>query len=525
MTTLITNGATSTPPVPPGSLFTHYDVPEAHVRHVASLSLTLFDAVRQRCNLPKKARALLEAGALLHDVALETDPSQHHTLGRDIVLNTALPGLSEEERAVVACMVAFHRKKVRASTEPAFVRLDRKSQQLALSLAALLRVADGLDYSHTQTTHIVKCAFDKERVTLHLEGPHAEGDGSRALKKADLWHKVLPIQVTVTAAAEQQPAAGEPASPARSSRAHEFTSAAPALPENTLAEAGRRLLRSYFQSLLAEERTVRKDTDIEGVHEMRVATRRLRAAFPIIKEVAPDEQVQSFNKYIRKVARALGSVRDGDVFLDQVTRYLKTQTEEQQRGMQPLLLALRSDRQEAFIRLIALLDSQPYASFKRNFAAFVTDNANGWDTHLRVRDRVGSILWQRYEALRAYETHFDTHDMTATESEVLHDARIAGKQLRYLFDLFGAEFGPKTEALVAPLKELQDCLGALQDIVVAKDYVATLKVSSSERAALDAYVASREAEHSRLLAEFPRHWKALTAETYRRDLAGVLSSL
>jgi CHAD domain-containing protein len=500
----------------PDTIFSQYRVDVAHTRHVAGLSLALFDSVRRAYDLPRKARGLIELGAWLHDVGVSTDVAQHHIVGRDIVLSTDLSDLDEDQRAIVACLVAFHRKKVRPEQEPSFLRLGKKQRQIALQLASLLRVADGLDYSHTQTTHIQACDVSDGAVRLSVAGPHAEGDGSRAVKKADLWRKVLgsAVEVTPTAPSEAEAALADLAMPALDIR--------PLVGEDSLSEEVRRLMRRYFQKMLEQECGVRADKDIEFVHDMRVATRRLRALFPLVEEVAPVKQVQACRRGTRKIARVLGSVRDGDVFLKQITTAMQEMPEAQREGMQPLTDALRRDRAAAFKGLIGVLDSAEYAAFKRDFAAFMTDDAAQWDSRLRLRDMVGSTLLQRYEQLRAYETQIDMANLADNDDTVLHEARIAGKRLRYLFDLFGDRFGKYLQPVLESLVALQENLGALQDIAVAKAYVAQVPANEAQQQALDAYVASRDAERLQLLQEFPQVWQQIVGATYRRRLMELI---
>ncbi|NTU86380.1 MAG: HD domain-containing protein, partial [Chloroflexales bacterium] len=134
------------------TLLDTYKVDRPHARQVADLAMALFDAVAQRYSLPAAQRRLVEIGGLLHNVGLTTDPPAHHLVGRDIVLRHAIEDLTPRERALVACMVAFHRKKVRPQLEPAYLALGKKGQREALQLAAILRVADGLDYAQSTSS-------------------------------------------------------------------------------------------------------------------------------------------------------------------------------------------------------------------------------------------------------------------------------------------------------------------------------------------------------------------------------------
>lgn len=509
------------------SLREHYQGAIPHTRYVAELSLLLFDQVQKVCDIPAKARSMVEIGALLHDVAVSIDEAQHNIIGRDIVLSAALDGLDEERRAVVACMVSFHRKKVRPDQEPAYVRLGKKERQLALSLAALLRVADGLDYSHTQTTRIVSCDISDTEIVLHIAGANADENGSRALAKADLWNRVFQRQLTICSSDKLDSTVEEPDTEQEQTQIGSIErpyTIHMVLPENSVAETMRRLLRRYFQKMVAQEKGVRADKDIERVHDMRVATRRIRAILPIIEEVAPQKDVRRLRRGIRATAKALGAVRDSDVFLDQVNRSLQSLSEEERPDLSPLLQALQRDRLVARTHLLMALDSSIYADFKHRFAQFITDSASAWNTSLRVCDMAGSHIWKCYEDLRAYETRVALGESGACDDELLHAMRIAGKHLRYLLDLFGNP-DARLEAVLEPLVALQNCLGSIQDIAVAKTYIAALPLSPDEQPHLDAYVASREAERERLLTELPRLWEKIMSATYRRKLMELIIKL
>ncbi len=526
------------------SLLTTYAVDMAHARHVADLALTLFDSTASIHRLPPGARRLLEIGALLHNVGMHIDPPHHHIVGRDIVLNAALSDLDSTERAIVACLVAFHRKKVHASVEPAYLSLSKKQQQLTLRLAALLRVADGLDYNGSQTTQISALLGDNNSLTLHLAGPYAASDGARAVAKADLWQKVFGTSLLCAANGTSQPSpadavAQESAAPEDDAASGDQPAATPTatplaaaairrMADTPLAEMARMLLRRYFRRLRAEERDVRADKSIEAIHQMRVASRRLRATLMVIAAVAPERQVRAFRKEVQRIAQTAGAVRDCDVFLAQIANYSGNTRavageEVPADGLAPLISALQRDRANAREQLIARLDSERYATFTRDFASFMTDSNGGWNNTLRVRDVAGSVIWQRYEALRAHEVELDLRNLNNDHSPILHELRISGKRLRYVLEVFAEALGPQADQVIDPLVALQDYLGALQDIAVAVDYVAQLDTAAQP--GLAAYVASREAERGELLAGLPQRWEKVMSATYRRKLMELIIKL
>lgn len=508
-----------------------YRVDLAHARHVADLALALFDGTRALHELNRRARRLLELGALLHNVGLNIDQPTHHLVGRDIVLDDGLAVLEPGERAIIACLVAFHRKKVRPHEEPTFLRLRKKDQATVLRLAALLRIADGLDYSGSQRTRIQHCEVRGAEVALTIAGPDSEEDGARAHKKSDLLRKTLHAAVVITI----EPDSLEEAAPAEVAAPEDEAAPEDDMPPlassfSPVADVSRRILRANFQKLLEHERIALADKDIEGVHQMRVATRHMRAVLQIVAGAAPQQQVRHFRKELQRVARALSGVRDCDVLLEQAEAYrasLAEPEEETRAGMAPLIETLKRERATARATMLEYLHGERYATFKHEFAAFVTDSPRGWATDVRLRDMLGSSIWQRYEALRAridvLEAAGDAH---SADMEDLHQARILGKRLRYVLEVADEVIDTKTvNKAVKPLKELQEHLGALQDMAVEADYVRGLDAEVAAWPVLAGYVSSRDEERTRLLDEVPRYWQRMGNKTYRRALAELLVSL
>jgi CHAD domain-containing protein len=229
---------------------------------------------------------------------------------------------------------------------------------------------------------------------------------------------------------------------------------------------------------------------------------------------------------LQRTARALSPVRDSDVFMEQVAGYCDRLPEEDRHGMAVLFDALQRDRVKGRFQLLAYLDSEAYNEFKHGFSVFMTDSAKDWNTTLRVRDLVGSMLWRRYEELRMHMTGIDlTGKIDQQVEDALHETRIAGKRLRYVLDTFREALGPQTRNSLKPLEEMQETLGAVQDIAVATAYVKDLDVDKASRPIIKAYLASREEERTRLLAELPRQWEYILGADYRHDLARLIAEL
>lgn len=521
------------------ALLDQYKVDQAHARQVADLSLALFDAVAQRYSLANKQRRLLEIGALLHNVGLTTDPPAHHIVGRDLVLRHQLDELSLREQQMVASMVAFHRKRVRPNLEPTYLALSQRAQHETLQLAAILRVADGLDYHHSQATNLVAVEPGMQALTMVLHGPHASADGERGVAKADLWHKVfgetLHALCGTTAAAPSPTTAplvadtSLPVTPQDEAAQDEAAQDATQTPElltawysestTPLAELGRVLLRRHLRRLRMAERDVRADKEIEAVHALRVATRRLRSTLRLLAPVYAGGKLRRLTREVGRIGRAAGAVRDRDVLLADLETRAHALPTPLGEALATLRSRLMAERQAAHGALLVFLDSKPYTKFIRNFAKQMND-LTLWNNQPRVRDLGGSTIWQHYEALRAYD-----RDGLPGEIETLHLMRIEGKRMRYVLELFTDTLKEHADAAIDPLVKLQDQLGILNDIAVASELLAPHARAASTGPAVAAYLALRDEQASQVMEALPACWDRVADEGYRRALANLLVNL
>ncbi len=142
---------------------------ERHCEHVAHLATQLFDGLAQRFGLPADARELLEAGALLHDIGYVINHAKHHKHAYHLILNGDLQGFTQRELEIVACVARYHRKAFPKKRHAAFARLERTDRRVVRALAGMLRVADGLDRTHTQRITAVTCATHRGFVELTLQ--------------------------------------------------------------------------------------------------------------------------------------------------------------------------------------------------------------------------------------------------------------------------------------------------------------------------------------------------------------------
>jgi exopolyphosphatase/guanosine-5'-triphosphate,3'-diphosphate pyrophosphatase len=126
-----------------------YKFDEEHAKFVAQHAGKIFDQSYALHNLDKESKLLLEISALLHDIGHFINTIDHNKHGYYILKASPLIGLAEAQQNIVANTMLYHRKSTPSIEDESFRALTPKDRLLVLKLSALLRLADGLDVSHT----------------------------------------------------------------------------------------------------------------------------------------------------------------------------------------------------------------------------------------------------------------------------------------------------------------------------------------------------------------------------------------
>ena len=143
-------------------------IDEAHAHHTALLALRLFDQTRSLHELGEAERDLLETATLLHDTGFYISHAQHHLHSYYLIRNSELLGFNEDEKEIIANVARYHRKSHPKSRHETFQRLNGRGRDIVRKLAALLRIADGLDRSHTQIVRDVLCRISPQHLKVYL---------------------------------------------------------------------------------------------------------------------------------------------------------------------------------------------------------------------------------------------------------------------------------------------------------------------------------------------------------------------
>lgn len=282
--------------------------------------------------------------------------------------------------------------------------------------------------------------------------------------------------------------------------------------------------------------------DIEYIHRMRVASRRLRAALPLFSSCFSPKNYARWSEEIKEITRALGEARDTDVQIAYLTKYQK-RAEKAWKLKKPepsgdaptspavnyLLLDLQKKRALLQKEVLSSLDnlkkshaidtmhdafSKPLSPLrnvkKRSLAYGISPVAA-----LRIEERLCTLL--------AFEP-WVSHPEAVAEH---HATRIAAKKLRYTLEVYAPVYKLNLKKPISRVKALQEILGDLHDCDVWIDSItrlllherSILRTQNDEKrpdtytlSSMKLFLSERERERKQLYRRFVRYWASLKRE-------------
>jgi inorganic triphosphatase YgiF len=295
-------------------------------------------------------------------------------------------------------------------------------------------------------------------------------------------------------------------------------------PDMTVEAALQNIGRSCLAQLLRNEPAV-LSAQPEGVHQMRVAVRRLRSAISALKKFLPQEEIRWITEELRWLGGTLGPTRNLDVFAAELVPAARVGLPDEP-GWDDLAATLDRLRVAAYGQIREAILSQRYTISMLGLLRWF--EASGWRRHSAsdesypITSPIGEIapdvLDRRRRKVRQRGRGFGS--LAPRER---HKLRIAVKKLRYTVELFGGLFdNDELEQFVERLKRLQSDLGYANDVRVAHEFVTELLAQIDPRSlAAHAWLAVLEA-HDQMLAgrerKLRRHRRRLNeAAPFWRD--------
>lgn len=318
-----------------------------------------------------------------------------------------------------------------------------------------------------------KAVAGRKSSPLHEIGLELKsGAPADLFKLARLLGEEVPVQLSLRTKAERGYALvdGKQPTPVKAlpvAMTHDFTT-----------EAGlQAIARACLHQLIANQTLIRVAKP-EGLHQLRVAVRRLRAALSLFAPMLTDTQSQELKSQLRWLTGELNPARELDVFIGRVTKLMV----DDKPDLAALLKDLRERRAQAYARVRAAINSFRFRDLVLRTAAWVevgdwTRNGDELVRASRQRPIVATAadeLQRRCRKIRKHGKH-----LRKLSPRRRHKLRIQAKKVRYAAEFFAAAFcGKKADkrraTFIAALEKLQAALGELNDITVHEDLSAGL---------------------------------------------------
>jgi inorganic triphosphatase YgiF len=249
--------------------------------------------------------------------------------------------------------------------------------------------------------------------------------------------------------------------------------------------------RACLHQLCANTEPVRAG-DGEGLHQARVAIRRLRAAMSLFSELLRDKQTDSIKRELKWLTGEFGPAREADVFIERVVKPV-AEADDKTPGVSKLRDDVIKHRNAEFARAQSAVDSARFRALALELANWIetgdwmhpSDAGKARSGKGTMAETAAEQLNRRWKKFLKRGKHLD-----ALDPGQRHKLRIAAKKLRYASEFFADVFPGKRAALrrkqfLAGLKTLQTYLGDLNDIVVNQRLSATLVSAPAAGEGLD----------------------------------------
>ena len=243
-------------------------------------------------------------------------------------------------------------------------------------------------------------------------------------------------------------------------------------PAMTGAQALETILRHNLAHILVNERAAREGHDPEGVHQVRLAARRLRSVLSLFRSVLPADTIAALNEELKWLAGEISAARNLDVFVDELLRPVQAAFTDDS-DLAALETMARARRGAAYEQVRAAFATQRYTALLLQLSRLIESRT--WRETLDpeavqklaepARILAIRLLNERYRKVRKRGRGFS--DLSAKDR---HRLRLGVKKLRYAAECFRTLFeGETTPGYLKGLSRLQDSLGHLNDVETARE--------------------------------------------------------
>ena len=232
--------------------------------------------------------------------------------------------------------------------------------------------------------------------------------------------------------------------------------------------------RSCMTQVCTNAQRLREARNPEILHQLRVGLRRLRAAFTAFKRILPARAANRLTVEIKWIGNELDPARDIDVFIEDASDTAESRDSDELVSKE-FAERLRVTQAANYERALKAVDSKRFAMLMLDCAEWV--ETGSWRRNkdadvVKLRDGYAAILAAEALGHLSHQLRKKAKHLAALKAAARHRARIKAKKLRYAAEFFDELFGrhaqKRRSKFIAALAELQDVLGSLNDVIVAR---------------------------------------------------------
>lgn len=298
-------------------------------------------------------------------------------------------------------------------------------------------------------------------------------------------------------------------------------------PELQISDAIKVILGRQYKQMKSREDGTLKGEDAEELHQMRVATRKMRAALVLIEPIIIRKVYRQLMKGLRFVGRNLGAVRDLDVFYESIEEIKEEGLISEGDGLRVMEL---TEKQIAYQRIKmtqSLIDTR-YIALKDLLNTFL--NYSEYGIKAKAFEAPGKYLVKSILPVTLLKQLGIVQELgkqvNYLDIDALHELRIEIKKLRYTLEFFRQVLGQEVIKKIVLLKEAQDFLGTLNDMSVALGTLPGI-FDQGNKLTLDHELQIKmhgifDTKRKQSVVDFPVFWEMGFEDQYWADLEDMI---
>lgn len=235
-------------------------------------------------------------------------------------------------------------------------------------------------------------------------------------------------------------------------------------PEDSIRIYAAGLLLQQLDALSAEIEGVKAARDIEYVHRMRVASRRMRAIMEVFPDCLPSKRGNIWLQGVKTVTGALGNARDTDVQIDSLNSILAELPDQAMRpGIRRLMLRMKQRRSKLQVKVLKKIEEFEVSGIHEEMrAAFTPLTAKTSEVYIYTP----ALYGRSFDKIQSSFQNFASFEKLIQDPQnvsELHAMRIAGKKFRYILECFSSLYSSALKTPISTMKTAQDLLGNIHD--------------------------------------------------------------